>query len=257
MRNPHGTPVWYELMTRDPQGARRFYAEVVGWKIDEAAAPGATVDYRMIAAADVLVGGVFTLTAQHLGEGAQPGWMLYLGVDDVDGCVASVQAAGGRVLLPAFEVPNVGRIAMLSDPQGAMVYVMRGLIDQASTSCAPELAGHGAWHELHTSDVARATAFYLAQFGWGRSRAVDVGPAGVYQLFSVGGRDVGGIMNDARGARPHWMIYFRVDGIEAAAGRVAAAGGQVVLPPMEVPGGGWVLNAMDPDGALFALTGRR
>jgi hypothetical protein len=257
MSNRHGTPIWYELMCKDPLAARRFYGAVVGWTIDEAPPAGATMDYRMISAADGPVGGVFTLTDDMCRQGASPCWLMYVGVDDVDACVAAITSAGGRVSVPAFDIPDVGRIAMVSDPQGAAFYVMRGASDQESAACAPERAGHGAWHELHAVDGPKATDFYLTQFGWGRSGAVDMGPMGVYQLVTIGGRDLGGIMTDARLPQPAWLVYFRVDGIERAAGRIVEAGGQVIQGPMEVPGGGWIVNGLDPQGAMFALTGTR
>jgi uncharacterized protein len=257
MSNRHGNPIWYELMTRDPLAARRFYSAVVGWAVDEAPPPGSSMDYRMIAAKDGFVGGVFTLTDDMCRQGAQPCWMMYLGVDDVDACVRALAAAGGSVQMPAFDIPNVGRIAMVADPQGAPFYVMRGASQQNSTACEPDRPGHGAWHELHAADGPKATAFYTALFGWAKSQGMDMGPMGVYQLFSVGGRDLGGIFTDTNFARPAWLVYFRVDGIERAAQRIKEAGGQVVHGPMEVPGGGWIVNGVDPDGAMFALTGTR
>lgn len=84
-----------------------------------------------------------------------------------------------------------------------------------------------------------------------------MGPLGLYQLFEIGGRDLGGIMSDPRFPRPAWLVYFRVDGIEPAAQRIAEAGGQVIHGPMEVPGGGWIVNGIDIEGAMFALTGTR
>jgi hypothetical protein len=257
MKNRHGMPIWYELMSTEPAAARRFYAAVVGWQIDESPPEGSTMDYRMISAGDGLVGGVFTLTAEMARQGAAPCWMMYLGVDDVDATVASITAAGGSLPMPAFDIPGVGRIAMVCDPQGAAFYVMRGESDAQSTACDPDRAGHGAWHELHATDGAKATEFYAAQFGWTRSRAVDMGPMGLYQLIAVDGRDLGGVMTDTRFPRPAWLVYFRVDGIERAAGRIVEAGGRVIHGPMEVPGGGWIVNGVDPEGAMFALTGTR
>ncbi len=257
MNHRHGTPIWYELMCKDPLAARRFYSTVVGWQIDESPPAGSTMDYRMISAGDGLIGGVFTLTADMCQQGASPCWLMYLGVDDVDACVAAITAAGGGVQLAAFDIPNVGRIAMVSDPQGAPFYVMRGASDEKSTACDPDRAGHGAWHELHAADGATATDFYVAQFGWGKAAGVDMGPMGIYQLFTIEGRELGGIMTDRSFARPAWLTYFRVDGIERAALRISEAGGRVTLGPMEVPGGNWIVNGIDPEGALFALTGTR
>ena len=257
MSNRHGTPIWYELMSKDPAAARRFYETVVGWTIDAAPPAGSTMDYRMVSASDGLVGGVFKLTEDMCQQGASPCWMMYLGVDDVDACASAIAGAGGAVVLPAFDIPHVGRIAMVADPQGAPFYVMRGASDEQSTACDPLRAGHGAWHELHAADGAKATEFYTAQFGWRKAHGVDMGPMGIYQLFTVGDRDLGGIMTDARFPRPAWLVYFRVDGIERAATRIVEAGGQVIHGPMEVPGGGWIVNGIDCEGAMFALTGTR
>jgi predicted enzyme related to lactoylglutathione lyase len=257
MSDRHGMPIWYELMSKDPLTARRFYTAVLGWHIDDAPPTGSTVDYRMIDAGDGLVGGVFRLTDDMCRQGAAPCWMMYIGVDDVDACVSAITSAGGSVLLAAFDIPDIGRIAMLSDPQGAPFYVMRGLSDGESTACNPDRTGHGAWHELHAADGVGAADFYSGQFGWRKSRSVDMGPMGIYQLISIGGRDLGGIMTDAHFPRPAWLVYFRVDGIELAARRIVDAGGQVINGPMEVPGGGWIVNGLDPEGALFALTGTR
>lgn len=257
MSNRHGKPIWYELMSRDPLAARRFYSEVVGWKIDQQAPPGSAMDYRMISAGDSLVGGVFTLTDEMCQRGASACWMMYIGVDDVDACVAEITSLGGSVLLPAFDIANVGRIAMVSDPQGAAFYVMRGDSDEVSTACDSERPGHGAWHELHATDGTQAAEFYMARFNWAKSQAIDMGPMGLYQLFSIDGRDQGGIMTDAKFPRPAWLVYFRVDGIERAAQRIVQAGGKVVYGPIEVPGGEWIVNALDPEGALFALSGSR
>lgn len=257
MSHRRGMPIWYELMSKDPAAARRFYGAVIGWKIDASPPAGSTMDYRMISAADGLVGGVLTLGHDMLQHGARPCWLMYLGVDDVDACVAAVTAAGGGVAMPAFDIPEVGRMALVSDPQGAPFYVMRGASEDNSSACEPTLAGHGAWHELHAADGAKAVDFYLAQFGWNKSGAVDMGSMGTYQLFTIAGRNLGGIMTDAHFERPAWLVYFRVDGIEQAALRIVEAGGQVLQAPMEVPGGGWIVRGVDPEGAMFALTGTR
>jgi uncharacterized protein len=257
MRNRHGTPIWYELMCKDPQAARRFYQAVVGWQIDESPAPGSTMDYRMVNTTTGPVAGVFTLTEDMCKQGAAPCWMMYIGVDDVDRTAQAVQQAGGSVQMPAFDIPGVGRIAMLADPQGAAFYVMRGFSDESSDACDPQQAGHGAWHELHAVDGPKAVDFYSAQFGWNKAHGVDMGSMGIYQLFEVDGRDLGGIMSDPRFPRPAWLLYFRVDGIEHAATRITQAGGTVIHGPAEVPGGGWIVNALDAEGAMFALTGTR
>ena len=256
MPNRHGTPIWYEYMSRDPKVAKAFYDAVVGWTIDaEPVAGGSGMDYRMIAAADGPVGGVFRLSEAMCSQGARPCWLMYVGVDDVDACVAQVTAAGGQALMPAFDIPDVGRIAMLTDPQGAMFYAMRGLSPEESHAYAPERVGHGAWHELHTTDLPAAAAFYEARFGWVEHETMDMGPMGPYRLFGHGGQHLGGMMKNEQVPMPAWLVYFRVDSIRAAEQRIRGAGGQVLNGPMEVPGGGWIVTGQDPEGAMFALTG--
>lgn len=257
MRNRHGTPIWYELMAQDPAAARRFYSAVFGWTIDESPPPGSTLDYRMIAAGTQFVGGLMTLSEDMQRQGARPCWMMYLGVDDVDACVADLTAAGGKVHLPAFDIPGVGRIAMLADPQGASFYVMRGSSNETSTACDPMTPGHGAWHELHTTDGVAAADFYLDQFGWKREMAMDMGEMGPYQIYSIEGKALGAFMKDPGFEQPEWLVYFRVDGVEEAARRIVQAGGTVSFGPSEVPGGDWIVNGLDLEGARFALVGPR
>ena len=124
-----------------------------------------------------------------------------------------------------------------------------------SPSFAPDRVGHGGWNELHTTDWRAAEQFYSQEFGWDRSEAMDMGPMGTYLLFNTGDGAIGGMMNSGSLGRPLWLYYFRVEEIMAAKARVEAAGGAVLNGPMEVPGGGWILQARDPQGAMFALTG--
>lgn len=259
MPNLYGSPIWYELMTTEPRAARRFYESVVGWRIPEDANPmPGGPEYREISAPDGMVGGVFTLTDAMCKEGARPCWMAYFSVDDVDKTVASMVADGGSALMPAFDIPNVGRIAMVADPQGAAFYVMRPISveDRESTAFAPGKLGHFGWNELHAADAPKAFDFYAKHFGWTRSRAMDMGPgAGVYQLFAHGGQDIGGMMTNPQIPRPAWAYYARVASITAAVGRITEGGGRVIQGPMEVPGGDWVVNAMDPQGAMLSLVG--
>jgi predicted enzyme related to lactoylglutathione lyase len=112
---------------------------------------------------------------------------------------------------------------------------------------------------LHTTDWPAAFGFYAALFGWTKGEPFDMGPMGVYQLFATGDCPVGGMMNMTAEpkAPPHWLYYFNVEAIDAAVARVAAAGGQVLNGPMQVPGGSWIVQGLDPQGAPFALVGPR
>ena len=151
MANPHGSFIWYELMSGDPDASKKFYDDVVGWKIG--AKPPGDMDYRMISAPDGDVGGVLRLTDEMRTHGARPVWLGYFGVDDVDKTVAKITAAGGKILMPAWDIPNVGRIAMVTDPQGMPFYVMRGATRRHQHGVRPDEDGA---HQLERADDARS-----------------------------------------------------------------------------------------------------
>jgi hypothetical protein len=257
MSNEHGDFIWYELMTSDADGAQWFYADVVGWGVLDSG--NTDMDYRLFDAGDGRVGGMLQLSEEMRANGARPTWLGYIGVDDVDASVDSIVKVGGSVLMPATDVPNVGRLAMLVDPQGAPFYVMRGTSDETSTAFASDepRPGHCGWNELATSDPAAAYAFYAEQFGWKKDGEMDLGAMGKYEFLRHGPL-IGAIMpKPAEIPASAWTFYFRVPDIDAAAERVWSAGGRVVQGPHEVPGGDFVLNGVDPQGASFALVGAR
>jgi uncharacterized protein len=256
MRNPNGSFIWYELMSKDPDASKAFYDAVVGWNIG--LAPHGEMDYRMIAAADGQVGGVLGLTDEMISNGARPMWLGYLGVDNVDDTVRKVVAAGGKVLLPAWDIPDVGRLGMVTDPQGIPFYVMRGASDHASTAFGRMAMGHVSWNELLTPDQDAALAFYGDLFGMSRSGTMPMGALGDYTFLQHDGVGIGAMMtNPPGGSPPGWGFYFRVPDIEAAKDKVIKGGGRITQGPMEVPGGEMVLSAIDPHGASFGLVAPR
>jgi predicted enzyme related to lactoylglutathione lyase len=257
MRNKHGDFIWYELMTGDAEAASAFYGAVLGWRMSKA--PGG-MDYHQVMAEDGdFVGGMLPLNEDMRAGGARACWVGYIGVDDVDASAAAITKAGGRVLMPARDIPGVGRIAMVSDPQGVPFYIMRGAVDGVSRAFASERPqpGHCAWNELFTTDQAAAVQFYGKQFGWTVDGEMDMGPLGKYQFLRHGFM-LGAVMTKPPHVPvPGWNFYFRVTDIDTATATVKARGGQVLHGPQEVPGGDFVINGIDPQGAGFALVGRK
>ena len=250
MPNAPGTPIWYELMTPDPDGAQRFYEAVVGWSV--AAPPPGPVDYRMISAADVQVGGVMRLSEEMRAGGAAAGWLMYVAVADVDAVVEQARGLHAQVIVPPADIPGVGRFSLLTDPQGAPFYVMRGAAEGASEAFAPGRPGHCSWNELWTPDVGVAMGFYGALFGWENRETMDMGPMGGYHFIDAGPLRLGAAA--AMGEQPsRWNPYFSVAAIDAAVERVRAAGGTVTMGPHEVPTGEVIVLGADPQGATFAL----
>ena len=266
MPNSQGSFIWYELMTPDPDGARTFYQQVVqGWAVDASgeALPNQS-EYRMIKRSDGKEeGGVLRLTKEMQAHGARPIWLGYIAVDDVDAAVARVVADKGTVGMAAFDMPGVGRIAMVTDPWGAPLYLMTPTPppndpDGVSDSFDPDKAQHVRWNELWASDPAGAVDFYNRHFGWVQNGDMDMGKMGKYQFIERDGVMIGAIMPRMPDVPASmWNYYIGVDDIDRAAEAVKAGGGQVFQDPIEIPGGEYALNGADPQGALFGLVGPR
>jgi uncharacterized protein len=254
MVNSDGRFVWYELITTNMDAARAFYASVVGWKMRDVSMPG--MAYTLCAATGGTVCGLIDLPAEAGRLGAKPCWIGYVGVDDVDAAATRAIELGGVVEVAPQTVPGVSRFAIITDPQLVPLGVFKWLMPRPQPP-APDTAGEIGWHDLMASDEAGAFAFYHALFGWQKA-GTESGPLGTYQLLSIGGETIGGILNKPPGApSPLWLHYFNVSDIDAAVKRATAAGGQVLYGPTAAPGDKWVVQCMDPQGALFALTGTR
>ncbi len=241
---------WYDLMTSNMDGARRFYAAVLGWAAQDSGVPGA--DYTVFT-----VGGVGALGLMPVPKemaGAPPFWLGYVHVEDVDAAAARIEKLGGKMMRPPRDVPGVIRFCPVTDPQGGGFMIAKPVPPQGPKAL-PNVVG---WRELYAVDAAAAFDFYAKAFGWTKGDAMDMGPMGTYQLFKTGGAEaVGGMMNKQPAMpRPYWGFYFTVDAIDAAAKRVTENGGRILHGPMQVPGGDWIVQCADPQGALFSLTGK-
>lgn len=257
MSNKQGDFIWYELLSSDADAASEFYSAVFGWQV--AATEQAEMDYRILSMGSEPVGGLMQITAEMQDGGAQPVWLGYISVDDVDASIEQIVQAGGSLQMPAMDIPDVGRIAMLADPQGVPFYVMTAAMEGESNSFAryKPMIGHCAWNELATTDQPAAIDFYCQQFGWQQQDEMDMGPMGKYQ-FLTHDYMLGAVMTKTPDMPiPMWNYYFRVADIDAAVDTISARGGQIVNGPMEIPGGDFSVNALDPQGAAFALVGSR
>jgi uncharacterized protein len=252
MANVMGDWVWYELMTPDAAGAQVFYSSVLDWKIADPANDG--FDYREIQTSNGDdIGGLLGMTPDMIAGGAQPGWVGYITVPDVDSSIANIVQAGGKLFMPPRDLEGVGRFAMVGDPQGVPIYVMTSTTGETSNAHGA-LPGQCSWNELTTSDPQAAVDFYTSQFGWTKGDVMPMGEMGDYLFLKLGERVLGAAMrNMAGGPPPRWTYYFRVTRIDAAVDKVKAGGGQILHGPQEVPGGDQIIVGMDPQGAMFAL----
>lgn len=252
-----GNFVWYELLTTDIEAAKAFYGAVAGWEAEVTGAAGFDYILFKVPGFEMGVAGMIQLTQEMLDRKVPPNWSGYIAVEDIDTKARAFTDEGGSVIVEPQDIPNIGRFAVLADPQGAVVCLFKPNPMDGSMPPAPPAGSPGtfSWSELYAGDGDSAFAFYSKMFGWEKDMAVDMGAMGTYQCFAVDGRSTGGIMTKMpHMPMPFWNYYINVEAIHAAAERVKAAGGQVVNGPIEVPGGSWIINCLDPQGAMVSLT---
>ncbi len=249
---------WYELMTSEYDAARAFYARVVGWTMKPFAA--GRHPYTELEAEGRGVGGIMPIPPEAAQNGMRPTWVGYVHVADIDKAVAEIRSAGGAVYREPDMIPTIGRFAVVADPQGGMFNILQ---PEGPEMPPVPIGANGVtdWHELHAGDWQAAFAFYNRLFGWSGTGDMDMGPLGKYQFFAMEpaaagaecGTTCGAMYNDGQAPHPYWLFYFHVEAIDAAIERIKVHGGKVTEGPSEVPGGLWIVNGIDPQGAMFAL----
>ena len=246
---------WYELMTRDVPAALDFYQKGFGWTTKDSGVPG----YRLIEVQGRAIGGALTLTDEMCSAGAKPGWLGYVGVDDLAARTAALVEGGGKVIRPRVEIPGLIEFTVVADPHGAVFVMYRGLVEgQEMVPFPPGTPGAVDWHELHAGDGAAAWSFYSRLFGWTKDMSVDMGSVGIYQTWKADAAPIGGMMTKMpQTPAPFWLYYVGVDGVSAAIERVKANGGSIIHGPSEVPGGSFIANALDPEGSIFAMVSQK
>jgi predicted enzyme related to lactoylglutathione lyase len=235
-----GKFVWHEQVSSDPKQAQDFYTALFGWDT-EAFKPG-EVDYTMILSGGQSHGGFGKAM-----EGAPPPhWLSHVRVANVEETIEKAKGAGGKLAAGPFEMGEVGRIAIIGDPQGAYI----SAYEPESENPAPE--GVFVWDELVTTDVDGAQRFYDEVFGWTTS---DMGPEyGGYRIFNRGETGIAGVMAvPHEPIPPHWQPYVAVDDPDATAKKAAQLGGTTLLEPMDVPKVGRIGVLQDPQGATFGI----
>ena len=249
-----GSFIWYELITTDQDAAIDFYSKVIGWT--SADFPSNDFRYSILSVGDRGVAGAMKIPDDALAQGGHPAWLGVVGVTDFDATVERITAAGGSVHKAPDNIPTVGRYAVVADPGGAIFELLSPEpMDKEPPPLAPNTPGTVGWHELYSGAGEKAAFdFYSRLFGWTTDTEMDMGDMGKYRIFARDGVQIGGMMDKPENVPvSNWTFYFNVDGLDAAVERVKANGGQVLMGPMEVPGGSWIIQGRDPQGAHFAL----
>ena len=237
-----GRFVWHELMTPDTSAAHAFYSKAIGWKSQPWEEDPS---YVMFAADRGPIGA--TVAA---GDGTAPHWIPYVGTGDIGETVDLAKKHGGSLVKDITGMSSGSKYAVLKDPYGAVFGVYESAEDYGQIT--PPKPGEHSWHELMTSDYAGAFEFYAELFGWEKMDEHDMGEMGIYLIYGLDGVQLGGMMT-FEGMPPAWMSYVRVKDVNQTAKKVKSAGGKVTNGPMEVPGGDWIVQLADPQGAMFAV----
>jgi len=243
---------WYDVMTTDTVEAKKFYADVVGWSPQDSGTQG----YIALTVDGVGTAGLMAIPEDAAKMGVPPCWMGYILVDDVAAKCDAIKAAGGRVEKGPITIDGVITFAVISDPQGGGFMIAKPIPNSKVNWPAAGTTGTVGWHELMAGDWEKVWPFYEGLFGWKKSTPMDMGPMGIYQIFSQNGADFGAMMTKPKenpAPRPYWNYYIYVPSVTAAVDRITSGGGKVLMGPMEVPGGQWIVQAQDPQGALFCL----
>jgi uncharacterized protein len=247
---PIGRFCWYELMSKDPDATHDFYGGVVGWQ----AAPmeGLEMPYTLWMNGETPIGGLMKLPPEAEERGAPSHWLIYISTPDVDATTEKAKGLGAEVLTE-LDIPDVGKISVMMDPQGA-VFAAYQPSGETPGHDGKANVGEVSWHELLTTDWQAAWSFYSELFGWTKDSHFDMGDMGIYHMFGRGSHALGGIMN-----RPKempvcaWLSYIRVPDVAAAVEQVKALGGQVFTEPMKTPDGDTIAHCFDPTGATIAF----
>ncbi len=245
-----GRFVWYELMTTDTDAAERFYKDVIGWTVEpynEGAKP-----YTMWFASQGPLGGMMQMPEEAAKMGVPPQWMANVTVTDVDATVTRVKELGGQIHKPAEDLPNIGRFAVIADPQGAPITVFKPAMAMAAHDTTK--MGEFTWNELATTDAEAALRFYSELFGWEKIDAMDMGAMGPYLIWGREGKPLGGTFKKPEMMPVSmWIYYIHVADLDAAIERAKAGGGKLINGPTAIPGGDRIAQLLDPQGAMFAL----
>jgi len=247
-----GTFCWVELGTTDGDAAKNFYTQLFGWSFsDSPVGPGMV--YTMLQLEGKDVGALYQMPAEMTTQGIPPNWLSYASVTSADVTAERAKSLGGTLMKEPFDVMDVGRMAVIQDPTGALFAIWQagtqkgaGVVDVPNAFC---------WFELGTNDTAKAGDFYSWLFGWGK----DVQNFGLmeYTMFTNGGgKPAGGMFpfpQEMANVPPNWLVYFAVDDCDAKAKKAIDLGASTIAPPSDIPGIGRFSILSDPQGAAFAI----
>jgi predicted enzyme related to lactoylglutathione lyase len=249
--HPVGSFCWIELHTTNQNAAKNFYSSLFGWTIhDNPMGDAGIYTIFRLQGRDAAAG--CSLRPDEVAHGVPSYWMLYITVKSTDAAVAKAQQLGGKILAPAFDVMDAGRMAVIQDPTGAVFCPWQP--NQSNGIQIAHVSGTLCWADLSTPDPKRASDFYAALLGW--QLITDPKDPSGYLHIKNGEHFIGGVPPAATrqpGVPPHWLAYFSVDDVDASAAKAKQMGANLYLAPMTMEGVGRFSVIADPQGAVFAI----
>ena len=241
--NP-GNFCWFELATSDWKAAKKFYTGLLGLAAEEVPMGENQPPYVLLKK-----GGNTACALYQQGPdqtGIPPNWMTYVAVKSADESAAKAKKLGAKVIAEPFDVFDLGRMAVMSDPQGAAFSVWQPKKNQGVGVYGEP--GSVCWSELQAADVEKAKRFYTQLFGWGAKPGAD------YTEWQNGGESIGGMMKKHEEKMPSmWWIYFAVDDIKASTKKAKSLGGKAFMELQDIENVGTFSLFNDPQGAIFYL----
>ena len=240
MAYKHGNFVWFELIPPDIDKAKAFFPETVGWSTS--AMDMGDFQYTMLTAKDSPQAGVVNPKM----DGVPPHWASYVSVSDVDGAAKKASKHGGKVIVEPFDIPSVGRAALVADPEGATFFLFKGAESDDNSSTAFH------WNELWAKNAENVLPFYENVLGYSVKKMEM--PTGPYYLLEQDGRSCAGVMTSPIDEAPAmWLPYITVDDPDAVGKRVEANGGEIKNPTVEIDGVGRFAIVADNAGAVVGV----
>ena len=235
-----GKFVWHEQVSDDPGQAQSFYTQLFGWGTE--VFKSGEMDYTMISSGGSTHGGF----GKAMDGAPPPHWLSHVAVENLDETIEKAKSAGGKVAAGPFDMEDVGRMAILVDPQGAYISAYQSHEEGSGA------AGVFVWDELGTTDADGAQRFYEAVFGW---TTKDMGEDfGGYRILQRGEEQVAGLMKNPDPSIPAmWTPYVGVEDTDATCKKATELGAQVIVEPMDVPTVGRFAILKDPQGAVFGI----
>jgi predicted enzyme related to lactoylglutathione lyase len=238
---------WCELATSDQNSAKAFYSKLFGWEIDDQPM-GPDQVYTMLKLKGEHVAALYGMDKAQQERGIPPHWNVYVTVTSADESAAKSKSLGGSLIMEPFDVMDVGRMAIVRDPDGAIINLWQpmkhkgaGILNEPNAFC---------WYEVYANDTEKAKAFYTGLFGW------EIGGGPEYTEWKLNGQSIGGMMKIQKEwgeVPPHWMPYVMVSNCNETAEKAKDLGATIMVPPTEIPGMGQFALFNDPQAAGLGI----